>query len=302
MFENGNTFHVGRYRLEAIPEFEGARMPPAAMFTKASPARLESLLKRVPSGSYDRGRKVLCTSVHSWLVRDDNGVVMLIDTCFGNLKNRMPSHPMFHMQSNDWLAKLAALGVEPQDVTHVINTHLHLDHVGWNTRLVDGVWTPTFPRARHIMPRLEAELALSGGLMRHEANDRSIADSVRPVIDAGLTDLADPYVTIAADMKLIPCYGHSQGMLLVEIAGEPGAIVGGDPLHHPLQMLDPDVNTGFCEQPEQAASSRRNFLARCADEGLIIAPTHFHAPRFSHVTRIEGGFDLAQISQAMILT
>ncbi|MCC8971580.1 MBL fold metallo-hydrolase [Bradyrhizobium brasilense] len=298
MFEKNNTLRVGRYRLEAIPEFEGARMPPAAMFTKASPAHLDNLLERVPSDSYDRDRKVLCTSVHSWLVRDDNGIVMLIDTCFGNLKNRMPSHPMFHMQSNDWLAKLGALGVEPQDVTHVINTHLHLDHVGWNTRLVDGVWTPTFPHARHIMPRLEAELALSGGLMRHEANERSIADSVRPVIDAGLADFVDPHVTIAADMKLVPCYGHSQGMLLVEIAGEPGAIVGGDPLHHPLQMLDPDVNTGFCEQPEQAASSRRKFLARCADEGLIIAPTHFYAPRFSQVKRIERGFDLTRISQA----
>jgi len=299
MSETNSTFLVGRYRLDAIPEFEGARMPPAAMFTKASPDHLDSLLDRVPAGSYDRSRKVLCTSVHSWLVRDDNGLVMLIDTCFGNLKNRMPSHPMFHMQSNDWLSKLAALGVQPEDVTHVINTHLHLDHVGWNTRLVDGAWMPTFSRARHIMPRLEAELALSGGLSRHEANERSISDSVMPVIDAGLTDFAEPYAAIAADMKLIPCYGHSQGMLLVEISGEPGAIVGGDPLHHPLQMLDPNVNTGFCEQPEQAATSRRNFLTRCADEGLIIAPTHFYAPRFSVVTRLDGGFDVLKRPQAM---
>jgi glyoxylase-like metal-dependent hydrolase (beta-lactamase superfamily II) len=297
MSETNNTFLVGRYRLDAIPEFEGSRMPPAAMFTKASPSHLDSLLDRVPAGSYDRARKVLCTSVHSWLVRDDNGLVMLIDTCFGNLKNRMPSHPMFHMQSNDWLVKLAALGVEPQDVTHVVNTHLHLDHVGWNTRLVDGAWKPTFSRAHHIMPRLEADLLLSGGLMRHEANERAMADSVLPVIDAGLADFAEPYAAIAADMQLVPCYGHSQGMLLVEISGEPGAIVGGDPLHHPLQMLDPDVNTGFCEQPEQAAKSRRNCLARCADEGLIIAPTHFYAPRFSLVERIGDGFDLLRRPQ-----
>jgi glyoxylase-like metal-dependent hydrolase (beta-lactamase superfamily II) len=295
--EQNNSFLVGRYRLDAIPEFEGARMPPAAMFTKASPGHLNSLLERVPSDSYDCGRKVLCTSVHSWLVRDDNGLVMLIDTCFGNLKNRMPTHPMFHMQSNDWLSKLAALGVHPQDVTHVINTHLHLDHIGWNTRLVDGAWKPTFSRARHIMPRLEAELALSGGLMRHEANERAITDSVLPVFEAGLADFAEPYASIAADMQLVPCYGHSPGMLLVEISGQPGAIVGGDPLHHPLQMLDPDMNTGFCEQPEQAAISRRNFLSRCADERLIIAPTHFYAPRFSQVRRMDAGFELMRRTQ-----
>lgn len=130
MEKTDHTLVVGRYRLDVIPEFEGPRMPPSVMFTSAAPERLEHLLERVPPGSYDSGRKMLSTSVHSWLVRDDNGLVMLIDTCFGNFKNRMPTHPMFHMQDNLWLAKLAALGVRPQDVTHVVNTHLHLDHVG----------------------------------------------------------------------------------------------------------------------------------------------------------------------------
>ena len=298
MVEIDTPLVVGRYRLDAIPEFEGPRIPPPAMFPKTAPERLEYLLDRVPPSSYDRSRKMLCTSVHSWLVRDGKGLVMLIDTCFGNFKNRMPTHPMFHMQSNQWLSKLAALGVRREDVTHVVNTHLHLDHVGWNTWLVDGSWEPTFSRARHIMPRLEAELLRSGRMMRHEANDRAMADSVLPVIDAGLADFADPYVAIAPDMQLIPCYGHSPGMLLVEISGAPAAIVGGDPLHHALQVLDPEVSTGFCEQPEQAAQSRRNFLARCADEGVIIAPTHFYAPRFSLVHRTDDGFDLARRPQA----
>jgi glyoxylase-like metal-dependent hydrolase (beta-lactamase superfamily II) len=173
------------------------------VFPKAAPERLEYLLDRVPPSSYDRSRKMLCTSVHSWLVRDGKGLVMLIDTCFGNFKNRMPTHPMFHMQSNQWLSKLATLGVRREDVTHVVNTHLHLDHVGWNTWLVDGSWEPTFSRARHIMPRLEAELLRSGRMMRHEANDRAMADSVLPVIDAGLADFADPYMAIAPDMQLI---------------------------------------------------------------------------------------------------
>jgi glyoxylase-like metal-dependent hydrolase (beta-lactamase superfamily II) len=292
-----DSFNVGRYRLDAVPEFGGARMPPTAMFTKTDAGHLAALLDQVPPSSYDRNRNLLCTSVHSWLVRDDAGLVMLVDTCFGNLKNRMPTHQMFHMQSNDWLAKLAALGVQPEEVTHVVNTHLHLDHVGWNTRLIDGIWCPTFSRARHIMPRLEAELVRGGGMMEQEANKRAMEDSVMPIIDAGLADYADPNEIIAPDMRLVPCYGHSPGMLLVEISGDPGAIVSGDPLHHPLQLLDPDVSTGFCKKPDEAATSRRSLLARCADEGLIIAPTHFYAPRFSQIHRSASGFDLVRMPQ-----
>jgi len=294
---------VGRYRLDRIAEFEGRRMPPAAMFTRSDPKHLASLLEGVPPGSYEKSTDQLVTSVHSWLVRDDAGMVLLIDTCFGNLKDRLPSHPFFHMQTTDWLAKLAALGVRPADVTHVIVTHLHLDHVGWNTYLADGVWTPTFTRARHFMPRIEVDLARAGGMMPLVANQRSLADSVFPVIDAGLADFVEPGDEIAPGIRLVPCYGHSPGMLLVEITGKingfgdaPGIIAGGDPLHHPLQVLGPDVNTGFCELPDQSAASRRAFLARCADEGWAMAPTHFLVPRVAKVRR--AGDDFALVADA----
>jgi glyoxylase-like metal-dependent hydrolase (beta-lactamase superfamily II) len=222
-------------------------------------------------------------------------MVMLIDTCFGNRKDRLPTHPFFHMQENDWLARLAALGVEPQDVTLVINTHLHLDHVGWNTHLVDGKWKPMFARARHIMPKLEVDLVKAGKFLPLRANDLAIEDSVMPVIDAGLADFVDPGFEITPEIKLAPCYGHSPGMLLVEISGgSRGIIAGGDPLHHPVQVLDPGVNTGFCEKPAEAAASRHAFVARCADEGWAIAPTHFFVPRVTRVRRNEAGFELMQ--------
>jgi glyoxylase-like metal-dependent hydrolase (beta-lactamase superfamily II) len=287
------TIVVGRYRLDPIAEFEGPRMPPAAMFTQTDPKRLATLLERVPPESFARGTNLLLTSVHTWLVRDDAGLVMLIDTCFGNLKNRMPTHPFFHMQKNDWLQRLAALGVEPEDVTHVVNTHLHLDHVGWNTHLSEGAWVPTFRRARHIMPRLEVDLVRAGKFIPLPANDRAIADSVLPILDAGLADVVEPWTTIAPDMRLVPCYGHSPGMLLVEISGgERGIIAGGDPLHHPLQVLDPSVNTGFCERPAEAAAARYEFLARCADEGWTMAPTHFYRPRVARVRRAGNVFEI----------
>jgi glyoxylase-like metal-dependent hydrolase (beta-lactamase superfamily II) len=283
---------IGRYRLDPIADFEGPRMPPAAMFSNTDPGHLGRLLERVPRGSYDASTNQLITSVHSWLVRDHDGMVMLVDTCFGNLKHRRPTHPAFHMQKNDWLLKLAAVGVKPDDVTHVINTHLHLDHVGWNTLLIDGVWTPTFPRARHLMPRVEVEINKAGATPH---GNPAWQDSIAPVIDAGLADFVDPGFQIARDIKLVPCIGHSPGMLLVEIAGATNKVIaGGDPLHHPLQILDPDVNTGYCESPEQSAASRWALLARCADEGWAIAATHFFAPRVARISRAGDGFELRE--------
>jgi glyoxylase-like metal-dependent hydrolase (beta-lactamase superfamily II) len=283
---------VGRYRLDPIAEFEGPRMTPGAMFSNTDPSHLSRLLERVPRASYDASTNQLITSVHTWLVRDDDGMVMLIDTCFGNLKHRLPTHPPFHMQRNDWLSKLANLGVKPNDVTHVINTHLHLDHVGWNTRLEEGVWTPTFPRARHIMPRVEVEINKAGMTPR---GNPAWVDSIVPVIDAGLADFVDPGIRVAPDIRLMPCTGHSPGMLLVEISGGTNKVIaGGDPLHHPLQVLDPNVNTGYCENPDESASSRWALLARCADEGWAIAATHFFGPRVMQVRRAGEGFELIQ--------
>lgn len=283
---------VGRYRLDPIAEFEGPRMKPTAMFPNTSPDHLSRLLERVPSASYDGSTDQLVTSVHTWLVRDEHGMVMLVDTCFGNLKYRLPSHPPFHMQTNDWLSKLAAFGVKPGDVTHVINTHLHLDHVGWNTHMIEGVWTPTFPRARHLMPRVEVALNKAGKTLR---SNPAWSDSILPVIDAGLADAVDPGFQVAPDIRLLSCSGHSPGMLLVEISGGPGKVIaGGDPLHHPLQVLDPNINTGFCEDPDQSAASRWSLLSRCADEGWAIAATHFFGPRVMRVGRADQGFQLVQ--------
>jgi glyoxylase-like metal-dependent hydrolase (beta-lactamase superfamily II) len=187
---------------------------------------------------------------------------------------------------------LASFGVMPEEVTHVVNTHLHLDHVGWNTKLVDGVWTPIFPNARHIMPRVEVEIN-KAGLTPH--GNPAWIDSVVPVINAGLADSVDPGFKVARDIRLVPCTGHSPGMLLVEISGgASGVIAGGDPLHHPLQVLDPRVNTGYCENPDESAASRHAVLNRCADEGWALAATHFYGPRIMHVCRSGDGFELAQ--------
>ena len=285
------TWMVGRFRLDTVSEFEGPRMPPQAMFPALTPLQMEEALAQVPAGSYESSTGQLMTSVHSWLIRSDDGLVMLVDTCFGNNKNR-PKFPPFHMKQTDWLRKLAALGVTPSQVTHVVNTHLHHDHVGWNTYLDDGRWRPTFPQARYLMPRSEAE---AGGARTPDWNVGAFEDSVAPVIEAGLATFITPPHAIAPGLRIVAAPGHSPGMTIVEVADGKGAgmLVGGDPMHHVLQVFVPEANTGFCEDKQLAAATRHSLLARSADEGWTIGATHFFVPRALNVRRAGSGFALA---------
>lgn len=281
---------VGRFRLDPIVEFQGPRMSPSEMFPSLGSERASDLLGTLPSDGYDVNSGKLVTSVHSWLVRSADGMCLLIDTCFGNHKPR-PNFPMFHMQQTDWLAQLASFGVAPGHVTHVVNTHLHHDHVGWNTFLDGGEWRPTFPRARHLLPKLEVD-AGAGGLPAW--NGDAFGDSVAPIIAAGLAELVSPPYKVEPGIRLIAAPGHSPGMMVVEIAeeGRAGVLAGGDPMHHAIQVLAPEANTRFCENPERAAATRRALLERCADDGWMIAATHFCAPRAMRIRRNGDGFSL----------
>ena len=286
-----DRYRVGKFRLDAVPEFGGPRMLPGEMFPALTPERFATILPRLTPRSFDAASGKIATSVHSWLLRDEAGMVMVIDTGSGNGKNR-PSFPMFHMLRSDWLERLGALGVRPEEVTHVVNTHLHHDHVGWNTSLRDGAWVPTFPKARYIFGRLEAE---AGPGIMPQWNANAFEDSVAPIMAAGMAELVDAPHTIAPGVRLLPAPGHSPGMMVVEISDGAGGGVfaGADPMHHPLQVFAPDLNTRFCQAPEQAAATRLALLGRCADEGFGLAAIHFFAPRVLRVRRDCAGFAFA---------
>jgi glyoxylase-like metal-dependent hydrolase (beta-lactamase superfamily II) len=279
---------VGAFELHPVVEFEGPRMAPQQLLPELDQDRLADLLPRLPAGCVDAASGFLVTSVHTWVVRGPDGLTVLVDTCFGNRKPR-PGFPGFHMQETDWLARLGALGVERGQVTHVINTHLHLDHVGWNTELVNGSWRPTFPAARYLMPRRELAAGPSGAA---GWNRDCFEDSIAPVVAAGLVRPVEPPHRVASGLTLVAAPGHSPGMMVLAVAdgGGGGVLVGGDPLHHPLQLLAPDLSTRFCEDTALAASTRRSLLSRCADEGWAIAATHLVSPRFLAVQREGNAF------------
>jgi glyoxylase-like metal-dependent hydrolase (beta-lactamase superfamily II) len=230
----------------------------------------------------------LMSSMHSWLLKTDKHVI-LIDTGCGNHKFRShPAFARFHQLNLPYLDRLADYGVRPEDVTLVINTHLHVDHVGWNTRLEGDAWVPTFPNARYIMGR--AELAHwrdpEGGLRGHPMGAEVIVDSVDPVIEAGLVDLVDFDEEFLPGISVHPMQGHTAGQLAVRVHSRgQTAYFTGDTFHHPIQVYQPDWSSRFCEDRAVANQTRRSLFEISAEEQALLFPAHFGFPHAGRVTR-----------------
>jgi glyoxylase-like metal-dependent hydrolase (beta-lactamase superfamily II) len=228
-------------------------------------------------------------SVHSFVLRVD-GRNILVDTCCGNDKKR--SLPPVNMQNWPYLENLARAGLRPEDIDLVMCTHLHFDHVGWNTRLKDGSWVPTFPKARYLFGRKDLEFFSK---QRHEALHReAFDDSVAPILDAGLADIVDTDTRIHREIGdgiwLEDVSGHSPGNLCViaECGGD-RAIFSGDCFHHPVQVIRPDAAFFSDEDPSQAIVTRQRLLERYADTDAIFFPAHFMGATAGRVERVDAG-------------
>ncbi|WCE05884.1 MBL fold metallo-hydrolase [Pseudoxanthomonas sp. JBR18] len=214
----------------------------------------------------------LLMSVHSWLVRV-GGKTVLVDTGIGNGKSR-PFNPIFHQLNTDYLRRLAHAGVTPEAVDMVLLTHLHVDHVGWNTINVDGAWVPTFPNARYVYAQAEEDFYASDeGASRRMVFD----DSVLPLIEAGLVQrIGDGGGAVDAHFHFHPTPGHCVGHMSIGLASAgASALFGGDVMHHPLQLRHPAWNAVFCAEAEQARRSRAWALAYVADTRGLYFSSHF---------------------------
>ena len=237
----------------------------------------------------DPAQAGLKISVHSYVLRVD-GRNILIDTCVGNDKKRCV--PFADNLQLPYLANLAAVGLVPEDIHVVLCTHLHGDHVGWNTRLANGRWVPTFPNARYLFGRRDvAQFSQpKEGDWHHEA----YADSVAPVIDAGLAQLVDGservHLEIGDGVWLEDASGHSPGNYCIHARrGGQHAIFSGDCFHHPVQVARPDVAFFADEDPPAASATRTRLLRGHADRDVVFFPGHFTGRTAGRVrTRADG--------------
>lgn len=222
--------------------------------------------------------------VHSWLIRL-GGKTVLIDTCLGNDKVR-PNMSEMHLLNTRYLERMAEVGVRPEDVDYVLCTHMHGDHVGWNTRLENGRWVPTFPNAQYVLSRTEYEASKI-----YAADPDCIPwirnvfeDSLQPVVEAGKAVLVDGNHELLDGLKLRPSPGHTPGHVCIELRSQgAGAFFVGDLLHTPIQIPLWGWSTRYCWDRQMAAQSRRELFELCAAENALLLPAHFQAP---HVGRI----------------
>ena len=214
---------------------------------------------------------------HSYLVRTPRHTI-LIDTCIGDDKER-GGHKFFHRLKTPWLANLRAAGVAPEQVDFVMCTHMHADHIGWNTRLLDGRWVPTFPKARYVFARREYEHRRCNWEADHGTGYGAFADSVLPVVESGQALIVDDGHELDGQFTLQPAPGHTPGNVVIQLQSRGGrGVFCGDVLHHPIQVAHPEWSAAFCEDRVQSARTRQQFVAGNADTDTIVMPAHFPAP------------------------
>jgi glyoxylase-like metal-dependent hydrolase (beta-lactamase superfamily II) len=207
---------------------------------------------------------------------------VMIDTCIGNDRHR--EFDVFCDLRTTFLDDLKDAGFPRETITKVLCTHLHFDHVGWNTMKVDGKWVPTFPQARYLFGGREYEhwkmLERTGDY--HDLTH--MGDSINPVVEAGLMDLIEPNAQITDEVSIFPTPGHTPGHVSVAIKsrGEE-AVITGDMMHHPIQLAEHDRATNFDMDKEQGVKTRKAFIDRVADKNVLVIGTHFCHPSSGYV-------------------
>jgi glyoxylase-like metal-dependent hydrolase (beta-lactamase superfamily II) len=217
-------------------------------------------------------------SIHTFVVCTPHHTI-LVDTCIGNDRQRdIPSWA--HMQT-DYLSRLSRAGVHPEEVDYVFCTHMHVDHVGWNTHLKDGQWVPTFPNARYLFHQTEWEYWKTS---TDDNQGQVMGDSVQPIIDAGLADMVSSDFVIEDGIYLAPTPGHTPGHCSVHLHSNGGhGVITGDMIHHPWQIAEPYRTSRACTNPEQAVQTRTEFVHKYADTATLILGTHFAPPTALHI-------------------
>jgi glyoxylase-like metal-dependent hydrolase (beta-lactamase superfamily II) len=273
-----NSWQIGDVKITCVVEMEvtgGSKF----ILPDALPDAVRPISWLAPHFMDEEGQLIM--SIHA-LVLESADRKIIVDTCLGNDKPR--SIPNWHMRSGPFLNDLSEAGYPRESIDTVLCTHLHVDHVGWNTMYVDGEWVPTFPNARYLMGETEFNY------WTKEDTDLSfgevISDSVMPVFDAGLVDLVSTNYRLTDEIWLEPTPGHTPGHVSVHIkSGDDEALITGDCFHHPCQIARPYWTSSADFDSEEGIRTRYGLLEKYADSSTLIIGTHFATPTAGHLVR-----------------
>lgn len=298
MTHEASTYQIGDAAVTRIDEVAHGAFTQATLYPGSDPAALERHRAKFGPGSFEPGTGSLIWSTHSWLVRTPRHTI-LIDTATGNDKH-LPGVPELDQLHEPYLDRLADAGVQPADVDYVLLTHLHADHVGWNTQLNRGRWVPTFSNARYVFSGVEKTYNedLADG-KTPDGDDRALGpmirrplpgiydDSVRPVVEAGLADLIEINGQEFLDgLSFLRTPGHSIDHASIRLVSRgQEALFAGDIMHHPLQIYEPSLTSCFCEFPQASIASRLWALKWAVENGATVFTTHFAETSAGRVAR-----------------
>lgn len=288
--ERVRSFTVGQATITRVEETYLPSYPLTQIFPEFTAAHRAEHEHWLAPHHYEAETGNIKLAVHSWLLKI-GGQTILIDACCGNNKVK-PGRPFWNMLNEPYLERLAAAGAQPEEIDMVMCTHLHHDHVGWNTQQKDGKWVPTFPNARYVFSRPDVDY-----FSRLDASDEGPAElgtfreCVVPILEYGRADLVDGPHRLNEFIEIEPAPGHSPGHVFfkLESKGERGVFIG-DVWHHLLQVYYPDWNFPKNSDPVQARVSRRKVLDWCAATGALVMPGHVGLPFAGRIEKVADGY------------
>jgi glyoxylase-like metal-dependent hydrolase (beta-lactamase superfamily II) len=285
-------FEVGDLTIHRLIEQEATFLPATEMLPGLTAELLAENRPWMRKAAALDETDVLILCFQSYIVRTPHHVI-LVDSCIGNDKPR-PLRPKWNMKTDGtYMAALAASGFSVEDIDFVMCTHLHVDHVGWNTRLENGRWAPTFPNARYVFTETEFNYWTE---QHAKAQVAPFADSVLPVVEAKRAEIVGHEYEIGDHVRILPTPGHTPGHVAFAFGrGKDSAVVSGDLMHSPVQARYPELSAKFDVDEMQAAATRRSFLERYCDTDTLCCTAHFPSPSSGKIRRWGDGFSCQAI-------
>jgi glyoxylase-like metal-dependent hydrolase (beta-lactamase superfamily II) len=284
------SWEIGAVKITCVVEVAWG-FPPGVLSTDLTAERVKKIEWLRPHYAGEDG--TLFLNVQAFVL-ESRGKKIIVDTCIGNDKKRKT--PSYNMLALPFLEQLKKAGHPVESIDYVLCTHLHIDHIGWNTRWDGKGWVPTFPNARYLFSRIDWEE------LSHMEDRPEFADSLLPIAEAGLHQFIDANHVITEEISLFPTPGHTRSHASVAIRSQwKEAVITGDLAHSPIQFADPEICTNFGDFDRKIAlETRKKFIHDHADKDVVIFGTHFNTPSAGRIVRDKDAWRFVPAEQSVL--